>query len=378
VKIKVANIIEEGKVGGPQVRMINVAKGIEREINTIIIMPTENSENFRERCRGAGVAYIALAISRITKEPLAAFKYLLFSISEVFKITHLLKHGNFDLIHVSGGSWQYKGLIAGRLAGIKVIWHLNDTSMPWFFRKIFYLLNPLADGFIFASHRSLKYYDSIISDKKNSAIIPAPVDTNKFNPNKICLSNDTLSGKFVIGTVANVNPVKGLEIFIQAAAYLNIDIKNAYFVVIGEVFNRQKKYYKSLLNLCNELSVDNIKFISGVSDVRPLLSRFDVYVCSSNFESSPISVWEAMSMGKPIISTDVGDVPLYVENNKNGFIVDVGDAFSLAEKLKLLSKNRKLCQKFGCLSRDISIKKLDISYCLMRHISIYNNIVKKK
>ena len=57
--------------------------------------------------------------------------------------------------------------------------------------------------------------------------------------------------------------------------------------------------------------------------MRPLLKRFDVYVCSSKAESSPISVWEAMSMAKPIVSTSVGDVPLYVQNEHNGYIVEI-------------------------------------------------------
>ena len=48
----------------------------------------------------------------------------------------------------------------------------------------------------------------------------------------------------------------------------------------------------------------NIYFINSRRDVRPLLKRFDIYVCSSDNEASPLSVWEAMSMKKPIVSTD--------------------------------------------------------------------------
>ena len=83
----------------------------------------------------------------------------------------------------------------------------------------------------------------------------------------------------------------------------------------------KEEIYKSLIDLCERLSVNNISFINGRNDIRPLLKRFNVYICSSKAESSPISVWEAMSMSKPIVSTDVGDVSKYVKNNYNGFII---------------------------------------------------------
>ena len=73
--------------------------------------------------------------------------------------------------------------------------------------------------------------------------------------------------------------------------------------------------------------------------MRPILKRFDFYVCSSNAESSPISVWEAMSMQKAIISTDVGDVPLYIKDGHNGFVVGVGESEKLCCKLEELIQN---------------------------------------
>ena len=45
--------------------------------------------------------------------------------------------------------------------------------------------------------------------------------------------------------------------------------------------------------------------------IRSLLNQSDIYVCSSNYESSPVSIWEAMSMELPIVSTDVGDLSKY-------------------------------------------------------------------
>ena len=48
--IKVANIVEEGKVGGPQVRIVNIAKFLQNKITTVVIMPNSNSHKFQLLC----------------------------------------------------------------------------------------------------------------------------------------------------------------------------------------------------------------------------------------------------------------------------------------------------------------------------------------
>ncbi len=56
----------------------------------------------------------------------------------------------------------------------------------------------------------------------------------------------------MIGTIANINKIKGLETFIKAGEILNQNIKNLHFQVIGKVFENQKKYFNSLENLCKK------------------------------------------------------------------------------------------------------------------------------
>ncbi|RLA40952.1 MAG: hypothetical protein DRR42_25205, partial [Gammaproteobacteria bacterium] len=300
-------------------------------------MPVANSAPFRHRCDSNNVAYKTLSISRITREWRVALRYVLFFCPEILNLAVVFRKGNFDLIHVSGGSWQFKGVIAGKLAGKKVLWHLNDTSAPKFIRTIFCALHGLADGFIFASERSRTYYGPLISADKPEFVVPAPVNTANFGPDRIYPGDEELldkwAGKFIIGTVANINPIKGLEGLIRTAKLLKGTIDNAHFVVVGPVYKNQRNYYNSLLRLCTQLGVDNVEFVGGRSDVRPLLKRFDAYVCSSRAESSPIAVWEAMAMAKAVVSTDVGDVALYVRNGHNGFIVAVEDSEKLAERL---------------------------------------------
>jgi glycosyltransferase involved in cell wall biosynthesis len=56
---------------------------------------------------------------------------------------------------------------------------------------------------------------------------------------------------------------------------------------------------------------------------------------------------EAMACGRPVVATDVGDVPLLVQDGKTGFVVRRGDETMLVERLANLILKRDLCRQMG-------------------------------
>ena len=377
--IKVANIIEEGRVGGPQKRIALVASKISKEIDTTVIIPKENSAEFQTLCKKLNVKYLISPLIPIKRDIFSMFSYLAFFPYEVFKLSRLLKKNNFDIAHISGGSWQYKGALAAKLAKVKILWHLNDTYVPIFFKILFKLISPIANGYIFSAFRAKKYYNKYINLKKPKFVIAPPVDTTIFNPSKNYKLNKKkiLNQKklTVIGTIANINKIKGLETFIKAGEILNQNIKNLHFQVVGKVFENQKKYFNSLENLCKKKKFFNIDFIKNCSDVRPYLKRFDIFTISSLSETGPMTLWEAMSMEKAIVSTNVGDVRMFLKNNINSYIVDVGDYKEFAKKINKLITRPRLRRNFGKKVRCIVKNKLDLRVCANLHAKAYRTIV---
>jgi glycosyltransferase involved in cell wall biosynthesis len=350
--LRIANVIEEGKLGGPQVRMVRVAAALRGRAETVIIMPRANSGPFREMCAANGLPYRALPLTRITKEWRAALAYVLFSPLEVVRLARLFRRERIDLVHASGGSWQYKAVIAARLAGIPSVWHLNDTFMPGWVRRLFRRVAPLANGFIFASHRSQEYYGDLVAPMHPQSVVTSTVDTAYFDPARgLPGDHGVPRGGPVIGTVANVNPVKGLETLIRAAARLREMGHTPHVVIVGPVFSRQTEYHRRLVALAQDLGLDRVRFVGARVDVRPLLAQFDAYVCSSVAESSPVSVWEAMAMARPIVSTDVGDVARHVCDGEAGFVVPVDDDTAMADRLARLLDDSALRDRMGRAAR---------------------------
>ena len=224
--IRVANIIEEGRLGGPQSRMTLVASALDKKINTTFILPKKDSKEFQDLCKLIGIKYYLFSFTRISRNWIIILKYIIFFPFEIIMLSKYLKKNSFDIVHLSGGSRQFKGLIAAKIARIKVVWELNDTYAPSLIRNIFLLLSKLANGLIFASKRTKKYYEKFNLNKKESFLIQSPVDVNYFDPRlyypkEKFLEKFVKEKKIIIGTVANVSPVKDLTFFIETAEKLS-------------------------------------------------------------------------------------------------------------------------------------------------------------
>ena len=375
----VANFIEEARIGGPQIRNLMVAKAINKKNKITIIFSNKNSIPLKKKSELSKIKYITLPLTTIKRGFIGLSKYIIFFPFEVLMIAWVFKKNKFDLVHVSGGCWQTKGIFAAKIAGIKVVWELNDTFAPKIVKNTFYYLSSLANSYIFASEKTKMYYKNFFSNHRKNFIIQSPVDTEKFDPkinyeNNFFLQNSNNEKKIIIGTVANISPVKNIEMIIGACKKLSNYSDKIIFFIVGSLHFSQKNYYKKLNEIIKNYKIKNFFFLDSKDDIRPLISFMDIYLCTSKFEASPLSVWEAMSMEKAIISTDVGDVAKFIDNGSNGFIVRVGDISSLVKRIEELIKNPKLREEFGKVSRHIAKNKLDIEICANQHIKAYKEI----
>lgn len=379
--IRVANIVEEGRLGGPQTRIVIVAKELAERLETIVILPKDNSGAFIEKLERFQIPYEAVKLTRISRGFRVMLRYLFFSPFEIFALAKFLQSNRFDLVHVSGGSWQYKGAIAAKMANKKVVWHVNDTDRPWIIRIIFRFLSRLADGFIFSANRAKDYYEPYVDKSKPNFVILPPVDTKSFSPESQHYQKEDeetircWEEKMIIGTVANINPYKGLDTIIWAASLSEELTNHVNFVILGSMFKNQKNYKLQLERLIQRLSVRNVEFLGGRKDVRKILQRFDIFVCASLSETGPMSLFEAMSMGIPIVSTDVGDVTKYIQHGYNGYIFEIGDFRSLKKYITNLISDSELRKCFGDRSRQIAINELDVRLCAQKHLEAYTSII---
>lgn len=374
--LNVANIIEDARMGGPQYRIIRIAKSMKsRKFNTIVFVPKLNNRAFIDALDQAEVAYITVPLSRLTKEKKYLFLYFIGFFYEIALLRRVFKKNNIAIVHNSGGSWQWKGVIAGKLAGCKVVWHLNDTQMPRLIRKIFDQLVRFADAFIVASDRVKAYYldaHQAIGDNKIQ-LIPAPVDCQWFDPRIVRADKrlQSFSDKKII-TVGSVSPVKGLELFIAMASIVSAHLGHCQFYIVGPVHSSQYLYAAHLKRLIQDSGLRNIHFLGATEDTRPILKASDVYVCSSVAEASPTAVWEAMAMQLPVVSTDVGDIDKQFSGVLS--IIKSRSAAALAKAVLTYLCAEEGAKVAGQAAREAIAGYAALNICAKRHETVYAEV----
>lgn len=81
-------------------------------------------------------------------------------------------------------------------------------------------------------------------------------------------------------------------------------------------------------------------------------SNHDVFINTTNFDNTPVSVIEAMALGLPVVSTDVGGLPYLIEHNTTGLLTNPGDAEAFATEIVRLAEDSNLISKLSKNGRD--------------------------
>jgi glycosyltransferase involved in cell wall biosynthesis len=109
----------------------------------------------------------------------------------------------------------------------------------------------------------------------------------------------------VLGTVARVTPLKGIEDAIRAVAILKDEFPNVSYLVIGDGVG-----VEPCKALAAELDVsDRVHFVGYRKDIEKFLARMDLFVFPSLKEGMGIALVEAMAQGLATVATDIGGIP---------------------------------------------------------------------
>lgn len=191
-----------------------------------------------------------------------------------------------------------------------------------------------------------------------------------------CIMNGVDTSKYMVSPIQHEGTVfinvgrlqsqKNHALLIKAFAKVVEKEPNVKLVIIGEGELRTE-----IEKLIQQYKIEQYVSMPGqCDDVQRRLNAADVFVQSSNYEGLPISGLEAMACGLPIVSTKAGGTVDIIKNDKNGFLVDIGNVDELAEKMFFLARNKETCKKMGEESRRI-VEMLDIDKCAQKYQSLY-------
>jgi len=140
-----------------------------------------------------------------------------------------------------------------------------------------------------------------------------------------------------------------------------------------EIIKIIKKKYKKEINLLN------IEFLGKLTadDLVKQLCNSNFYIHPSYIENSPNSVCEAMALGMPIISTNVGGISSLISDKIEGLLVQEGEPYSLAAAIIELINNYEYAELLGKNARERSISRHDPKKIVKQLLDIYKTILSK-
>lgn len=167
---------------------------------------------------------------------------------------------------------------------------------------------------------------------------------------------------FVIGTVCRLVAIKNLPLLFQAVARLPVRL-----YVVGDGPEQT-----NLAELIEQSGLQaQIRLLGRRSDVHEFLVACDLFVLSSRSESFGIAVGEALLMGVPVVSTNVGGISEITDNGSYAYLVEPDNVDALQEGIEWTIQNYTNAQEMAQRGQTFVETHYSIKSCAERLLELY-------
>jgi sugar transferase (PEP-CTERM/EpsH1 system associated) len=305
----------------------------------------------------------------------------------VNRLARIMKEYKPDVVH--SRNWgAIEAIPAAKLAGVPVAIHSEHgyevemlKGLPLRRRMLRRAFYGMADA-VFTVAGELRAYHAKQAwlPENRIRVIPNGVDTERFTPRTVSLDIvrekwQIPAGRFVVGTVGRLVPIKDHSTLLNAAEILvsrGIDVH----VVIaggGPELERIEQHIASSPVLAGRVSLPR-----ACDDVPGLLNSFDAFVLPSLSEGMSNTLLEAMSSGLPVLATDVGGNPELVEDEQSGWLFAPGDTEALGSRLESLAQSLDLREKFGVAARQRVLANFSLDRMIRSYRDLYRELAAKR
>lgn len=297
----------------------------------------------------------------------------LFDLISWWKLYSYFRKERFDIVVTSLFSANLIVRLAAILAGIPVIISYEHNLYPDKHRWQIWADWLLAKwtGLILVDAESVREFTSrqeeIPKSKFKTLYIPPLLEmSGARSADSVRKELGIPIGAKVILTVSRLVEEKGHYYLIEAAKKVLSEFPDVYFVIVG-----WGPLEESLKLQIESFKLKDRVFLPGRMDIRDVLPLADIYAEPAVMTDLPIAIMEAMRLGKPIVATNIGEIPVFVRNQESGLLVNPKDSLALAEKIAQLLKDEELRKKFG-----IAAEKIVRRYSLEEYEKNFENLIK--
>ena len=383
--IRILNVLFEERVGGPQLRVLQVAQALrEHGYETTVAVP-KGDPQFAQLLAKHCIPFIELDLMRLrrTFDPRLHVQFAARFWSNVSKLRRLIREQRIEIVHTNG-LMNLQAAVAARLERARLVWHLNDVGTP---KPLRFLLLPLvrhwADRIAVASRAVADYcFAGAQNVESTLQLLYAPVDTKKFHPGGDEITTRQELGIPpdcpVIGIVANLSPGKGQEYFLEAAQVIRSRYPRAKFLVVGAPLKNRLAFWHALQEQTIRMHLQrDVIFTGRRTDVPHLLRIMTVCVQASEAEACPMAALEAGASGVPVVATNVGGTREIVEDGITGILIEPRNPERMAWAVLHLLDSPESARLMGLAAVRRMRDRFSLEACAATHARMYDMVLRR-
>ena len=370
--MKVLHLIGGGDVGGAKSHVLSLVKELDKHIDVKLI--SFRTGAFADDARKMGINVEIVKTGTI--------------ISDVRKVLSIIKNEGYELIHSHGAKANMITFFAKRFTSLPVVTTVHSDYRLDYLQNIlkmfsFGLINTVALRFLdFYIGVSKNFKEMLIKRRFSPQKIFTVYNGINFHQEISPLPKEEFLKKYnlnfgkddvIIGILARLDPVKGLDTFLKAAQVVRQKNSSVRFLIGGDGPER-KSLEKKALSLGLK---DNVFFLGFVDSPFDLINCLDINTLTSLSESFPYAILEGSLFKKATVSSNVGGISDLIENGKNGFLFEPGNYMSLANLLLTLVKDSSLRREMGEKIYEKASTYFSLDNMCKTQLGIYETILER-
>ncbi|PKN13294.1 MAG: hypothetical protein CVU69_03055 [Deltaproteobacteria bacterium HGW-Deltaproteobacteria-4] len=280
-----------------------------------------------------------------------------------------MRKEQFDIVHCLQHSTNFYGWLPAMINRVPVIIGglQGKIELDSYWPKIYSMVSARCSGWIVNSEALQAHAEKSISflGKNSFRIVPNGIE---LEPDLAIQNKETndyqqlRNNRPVIGTVGRLQSVKNHLLFLQMARELVSSGVDADFWIIGK-----GPLQETLAQQIVDYHLENHAHLLGFrEDIPAALKSMDVFVLTSDSESCPNALLEAMRAALPVVTTRCTRLEEIIHEGKNGFTVDVGDHLSLASQVARILADPAKALIMGQHSRQIVIERFSMDVAVQK------------
>lgn len=355
-KLRIVFYNHTGQVSGAEKMLLLGLRHLPRPFfETTLVCPGDGPLGEQAVQLGVHVVPCRSIQARFTYNPLKLCRYTWSILCAVFDLRKKLRSLQSDIVHANTVRAGIVTMMATAWTDKKLVWHIHDIlprhPLTVAIRLLAYSSGRVhlvaCSGAAAATLRPVLGRGSgprIIYNGCELDPVSSDEDTRQRKRQELALS----SSNFVIGSIGQLTPRKGVLELIRAFADVKKQLPEAVLLICGSaIFNRDELYVEELHRESAALGMTNaIRFLGHRADAPEIMRALDLYVLNSKEEPFSISLIEAMVMEVPIVATDSGGTAEMFHAGSEGEIVPVDDRKALTQAILKLASDTRLRERY--------------------------------